>query len=139
MAKPIKVNVEKCIGCKSCSLVCSLTKTGSIRPKAAGVVVHIDQFKKEEKPILCRQCKKPKCVEVCPTGSLTQTEDGVVILDKSKCTGCWACVDACPFGAMHRDPIDKAAVKCDLCYGSSDGPRCVSICPVQALTLPGEA
>lgn len=136
MARPIKVSAEKCIGCKSCALVCSLFKTGAIRPKAAGVVVHIDQFKKEEKPVLCRQCKKPKCVEACPTGSLIQDTGGVVLLDKNRCTGCWACVAACPFDAMHSDTIGKVVVKCDLCHGHQDGPRCVDICPVQALTLP---
>ncbi|MDA8211546.1 MAG: 4Fe-4S dicluster domain-containing protein [Clostridia bacterium] len=136
MAKPIRVIAEKCIGCESCALACSMFKTGTIRPKAAGVVVHIDQFNKVEKPVLCRQCKQPKCVEACLTGSLYQDADGVVLSDKNKCTGCWACVEACPFDAVHRDTIRNIAVKCDLCYGHEAGPRCVTICPVQALTLP---
>jgi len=136
MVKPIRVSTERCNGCKSCALVCSLFKTGTIRPKAAGVVIRLNQFKKEETPVLCRQCKNPKCVEACPTGSLIQETGGVVLVDKNKCTGCWACVDACPFDAMNTDPIENTVVKCDLCHGHQDGPRCVSICPVQALTLP---
>lgn len=138
MAKPIGVIPEKCIGCESCAIACSLFKSGTIRPKAAGVVVHIDQFNREEKPVLCRQCKKPKCVEACPTGSLTQDANGVVLLNESTCNGCWECVIACPFSAMHRDTIRNVAVKCDLCKGQETGPRCVSICPVQALILPGD-
>lgn len=136
MAKPIKLVADKCVGCQSCAMVCSIFKAGVIRPKAAGIVVHIDQMKKEEKPIFCQQCKQPKCIEACPTGSLKQDASGVVLVDETKCTGCWSCVDACPFKAMHRDLIRQVAVKCDLCYGQEAGPRCVTICPVQALTLP---
>lgn len=110
-------------------------KTGTLRPKVAGVVVHIDQFSKEEKPFLCRQCKYPKCMEACPAGSLNRDTNGVVLVDENRCTGCWACVVACPFGAVHRDTIRNLAVKCDLCYGQEADPRCVSICPVQALNL----
>ena len=138
MAKPITISEKKCIGCESCALACSMFKTGNVRTKAAGVVVYINQFHKVEKPVICRQCKLPKCMEACPTGSLNQNIDGVVLLDENKCTGCWACVEACPFQAMHKDTIRKVAVKCDLCYGHEAGPRCVSICPVQALTYPSK-
>lgn len=138
MAKPIRINQEKCIGCESCALACSIFKTGNVRPKASGVVLYIDQFINKEIPVICRQCKHPKCVGACPTDSLKQNIDGVVLLDEHKCTGCWACVEACPFKAMHMDIIRKVVVKCDLCYGYEAGPRCVCICPVQALTYPIE-
>lgn len=136
MAKPIKITAEKCIGCKSCALTCSTFKSGTVRPNAAGVVVYIDQFNKEEKPILCRQCKNPKCLEACLKSGLSLDANGVVLVNEDKCTGCWDCVDACPFNALHKDPIRKIVVKCDLCNGHEDGPRCVTICPVQALTYP---
>jgi Fe-S-cluster-containing hydrogenase component 2 len=41
----------------------------------------------------------------------------------------------CPFGAIQRDMgEDKAASKCDLCYGE-DVPACVAHCPNEALTF----
>ena len=138
MAKPIKITAEKCIGCKSCAIACSMFKTGTVRPNAAGVVVHIDQFKKEEKPVICRQCKHPKCVPACPTSSLSLDSNGVVLVNEDKCIGCWDCIEACPFNALHRDTIRNVIVKCDLCYGHESGPRCVSICPVQSLTYSSE-
>lgn len=136
MTKAINVTVEKCIGCKSCALVCSLFKSGSLRPNSGGVVVQINQLNKEEKPVICRQCKHPKCVGACPSGSLTVDSSGVVLVSNDKCTGCWACLQACPFNAIHKDTVRNIAVKCDLCYGYDHGPRCVSICPVQTLTYP---
>ncbi|MBN2391567.1 MAG: 4Fe-4S binding protein [Anaerolineae bacterium] len=40
------------------------------------------------------------CVEVCPTGALTLV-DGKAHLDEALCKGCEACIQACPAGALR--------------------------------------
>lgn len=40
------------------------------------------------------------CVEVCPTGALTLVE-GKAHLDDALCRGCEACIQACPVGALQ--------------------------------------
>jgi len=40
------------------------------------------------------------CVEVCPTGALTLVE-GKAHLDDTLCKGCEACIQACPTGALQ--------------------------------------
>lgn len=40
------------------------------------------------------------CVEVCPTGALTLVE-GKAHLDDALCKGCEACIQACPVGALQ--------------------------------------
>ena len=51
-----------------------------------------------------RLCTKDcLCLYVCPTGA-SDTEDSII--DVSKCTGCGACSDACPSGAISLVPVE---------------------------------
>ena len=54
-----------------------------------------------------------------------------VTIDGGKCTGCGACVDACPVDAIKL--VDgKAVVDEDTCI---DCGTCVDECPVEAISL----
>jgi carbon-monoxide dehydrogenase iron sulfur subunit len=61
------------------------------------------------------------------------TSDKVTV-DMEKCTGCWTCIVACPYGALNRDLNSKTVIKCDLCPGR-EIPACVINCPNEALIL----
>ena len=51
-----------------------------------------------------RLCEKDcLCLYVCPTGA-SDTENSII--DREKCTGCGACADACPSGAISMVPVD---------------------------------
>ncbi|NQT89870.1 MAG: 4Fe-4S binding protein [Candidatus Omnitrophica bacterium] len=53
------------------------------------------------------------------------------VISVETCTGCSACVDACPVTAIKMEN-EKAAVS-DECI---DCGACVDQCPVQAITMP---
>jgi len=55
----------------------------------------------------------------------------LLIIDTEACTGCGACVDVCPFGALEI--IEGVAVVNENCTACG---ACISVCPVEALSLP---
>ena len=77
--------------------------------------------------------ENPACQTSCGFEALTYDEKlKIVVVDGEKCTGCQACVGACPYGIITIDPATKKAIKCDLCGGAE--PVCVSICPSNVLS-----
>ena len=80
-------------------------------------------------PIVCNQCKEPKCLESCPNDAIARS-NGIVKIEAEKCDGCEQCVIACSFGAIFIHEDIKEPIKCDLCGGK---PKCVPACPKKAL------
>lgn len=123
-----------CSGCETCQLMCSLEKTGAFNPKKARIKV-VPLSVGVTLPITCQQCEDPWCQRACPEKAIVQHKRlNLVVVDEEKCTGCGACIGACPFGIMAYDPEKKKAMKCDLCKGD---PACVRYCPSKVLTLAG--
>lgn len=119
----------KCTGCRICELYCSLCHERVLNPRKARLRV-VREEPAIDKPIACRQCADPPCAKVCPTDAITRNDRAdMVIVNESKCIGCGACVEACPFGAIWLHPERKVAIKCDLCRA------CVPRCPVDALSV----
>ncbi|NLX05843.1 MAG: 4Fe-4S binding protein [Phycisphaerae bacterium] len=54
------------------------------------------------------------------------------VVDKEKCTGCEACVGACPAEAISMDSDGKAVVDAGAC---SECGVCVDECPVEAISM----
>jgi anaerobic dimethyl sulfoxide reductase subunit B (iron-sulfur subunit) len=86
--------------------------------------------------IACNHCEKPVCAEVCPTKAIYKREDGIVLIDESRCLGCRYCSWACPYGAMQYNPTKGIMTKCTFCVEEVDAglpPACVTACPMRAL------
>jgi Fe-S-cluster-containing hydrogenase component 2 len=57
----------------------------------------------------CRQCSVgPECVEACPEDAFERTDDGTLLIT-GKCSGCGACIDACPYHAVASVPRESTA------------------------------
>lgn len=132
MPRKLAVIPEECSGCKMCELVCAIKHFGVNNPKKSAIRVLITYpHPVVRMPIVCSQCKKAPCVNVCPVDALSRT-NGVVHLDRELCISCFHCVEACPFGAMYAHGDCEYPIKCDLCGGE---PECVEHCPKGALRL----
>lgn len=126
------VDAGKCTGCNSCEMACYFRRAQIFNPQKSRIkAVHLD-YLGFSNPVSCIQCKKPKCVEVCPTGALSQTEEGPIHVDEEKCTSCRLCVEECIVGAINFDEDSQLPLICDLCGGK---PACVEWCPTGALAF----
>jgi len=132
VSRKLAVIPEECSGCKMCELVCAIKHFGVNNPKKSAIRVLITYpHPVVRMPIVCSQCKKAPCEDVCPVDAISR-RDGVVRLDTGICISCFHCVESCPFGAIYAHDECEYPIKCDLCGGE---PECVQHCPKGALRL----
>jgi len=133
------VDTRRCVGCQSCVIACKTENAlppGQARDwvitETTGHFPHLSQEIRSER---CNQCTHPPCVTNCPTGASHKNEGGAVLVTHSKCTGCKACIGACPYDARYVHP--KGYVdKCTFCLHRVQAgklPACVENCPTRAL------
>ena len=122
----IKVNRDKCTGCRLCLQICAIELFCEINPKKAALRIEA-KFPDPGKyrPFVCTQCGK--CAEVCPEDAIHQNEIGVYIVDKEKCTNCGECVAACPVGVVFQHPDLDHVIICDFCM------KCIEVCNTAAI------
>jgi len=86
--------------------------------------------------LACNHCEKPICMESCPTKAIFKREDGIVLIDETRCMGCRYCEWVCPYGAPQFDHQRGLMTKCNLCFDYVDegkNPSCVDSCPMRAM------
>jgi len=130
LSKILMIAPEKCIGCRTCEIICSFNRTEEFNPQSAAVSVTSYDEAAVSVPMMCMQCEDPSCMKVCPVGAIYRADTGAVIIDDKKCIGCKMCVSACPLGNITYSSKQKKLIKCNLCGGE---PKCAEFCPSGAI------
>ena len=131
---------SRCIGCHACTVACKVehgVELGVFRTWVKYVERgEFPDTRRHFAVLRCNHCTDAPCVEICPVTALYRREDGIVDFDPQRCIGCKACLNACPYDALHIDPRSQTAAKCNFCAHRVDvglKPSCEVVCPVGAI------
>ncbi len=133
---------ELCWGCKTCEVACKQENQAAegvklISVSEDGPSVIDGQLNFVYRVNHCRHCDDPPCAEACPEAAIAKRADGIVVMDDSLCTGCQACIEACPYDAIDFDHQKGIAQKCNLCHHRVDHgliPACAdNVCPAHCI------
>ncbi len=158
MAKVFCIDVAKCNGCYNCQLACKDEHAGNDWSPYAKPQPEIGQFwckvhehvggsipkvKIHYISQLCNHCDNATCMSACDAGAITRRDDGLVLIDPEKCTGCGDCMTACPYDIIYFNDDLHIAQKCTGCAHLLDNgqalPRCVDACPTDAMLFGEES
>ncbi len=83
-------------------------------------------------PRVCAHCTYPACLAACPRNAIyKRPEDGIVLIDQTRCKGYGECVRACPYKKSMYNPYTRVSEKCVGCYPAVEQgyqPMCVQNC-----------
>lgn len=153
--KGFYIDLSVCNGCYSCQIACKDENVGNDwtpyakpQPDTGQFWIGITELIRGQVPKvkityipqLCHHCDDAPCIAACQVeGAIYKREDGLVIIDPIKCTGCKLCKDSCPHDAIFFNENLNIAQKCTGCAHLLDNdaewvvPRCVDVCPTDAL------
>ena len=154
MAKTFVIDIGKCCGCYNCQLACKdehvdndwtpyakpQPDTGQFWMKIQeNVCGTVPKVRMHYIPLLCQHCDAAPCIPACKDGAIEKRDDGLVLIDPEKCTGCKDCMTACPYGVIYFNDGLNLAQKCTGCAHLLDNgytmPRCVEACPTDAIVF----
>ena len=90
---------HRCVNCKACEIHCRqwhgisvplCRQLGGMPALAEGKVRLPLGF------VTCVHCTRPACLRACAHEAMWLDEENIVHIDADRCTGCGACVTACP-------------------------------------------
>jgi len=127
--KVIKIDVDKCNGCRACELVCSAfhasPKYSSNNPERSRIRLINEPLKDIYLPVYAGEYTKAEC-----------TGRDKYVIDGKEYDECDFCRASCPSRTLFKEPDSDLPLKCDVCESDPplSEPMCVQWCLSDALT-----
>jgi benzoyl-CoA reductase subunit BamC len=133
LIKYIKVDADKCTGCRACEVVCAAfhadPKYSIVNPARSRIRV----FK----------CELDDLYIPIRAGKYTEVEcngRNIIVINGKEYGECSFCRQACPSRDLFHEPDSNLPLECDMCGEPmpEGGPMCVQWCGTEALTYKEE-
>lgn len=150
------IDLARCTNARKCVTACQ--KMHHLPPDKEWLTVKLMKDSEDSEPYwfpkTCYHCDNPPCVKVCPVDATFKRQDGLVLVDNTRCIGCKFCMTACPYSTRvfnwgeRGEPADMkthranaetsipgqvgTVEKCDFCPDMArmgQLPDCVVACP----------
>lgn len=135
MTKIIKIREERCTGCRVCELVCSLEKTEAFNPQKSRIKIFEDRRKGVEIASVCQLCDPAPCIDACPAGALGKDPKMGTLLINHEICQGERCL-SCQSECPHGAITWDVEDESLICCDLCGGdPECVKVCRFRALTF----
>ena len=122
MGKVLIIDLAICNGCHNCQIACKDEHVGNDWTPIAKPQPDTGQFWNKVIDLergtvpkvqvtyhhsICQHCEDAPCIAACNANAIYRRQDGIVIIDPTKCRGNQLCLQACPYDSMVTLPIWK--------------------------------
>ena len=118
--KTIKVDADKCNGCRGCEVACSAfhaePQYSSVNPAKSRIHVIHHRLKNIWLPVFAGEYTPSECIG-----------RDIYVIDGKEYDECAFCRAVCPSRELFKDPDSGLPIRCDMCEGE-DKPLCVEHC-----------
>ena len=128
IVKTIKIDVDKCNGCRACEMICSAfhatPKYSSNNPARARIRLVRDPLRDIYLPVYSGEIADAECMG-----------RNKYVIDGKEYSECDFCRAACSWRDAFKEPDSGLPLKCDMCEDNSpqEKPLCVQWCLNEAL------
>lgn len=128
IVKSIKINADKCNGCRACENICSAfhakPRYSSSNPARSRIRIVREPLKDIYLPVYAGEYTKAECAG----------RNGYIV-DGKEYSECDFCRASCPSRARFKEPDSGLPLKCDMCEDTPAlaVPKCVEVCHAEAL------
>jgi benzoyl-CoA reductase subunit BamC len=128
IVKTIRIDVDKCNGCKACEVICSSfhaqPRYSSNNPERSRVRVIHDPIRDIYVPVYAGEYAMAECAG-----------RNRYVIDGKEYDECAMCRASCPSRDLFKEPDSGLPLKCDMCESDPtlEQPKCVEWCMADAL------